>query len=226
MAYAESGQNGECGMSVVLIFSIVFIAVYLICLGLIFLKKTVSYRVGLDGKKHIFFSADGISWNTVIGNLLWALIGTFCLIYCVSLLVPVFWMLITSFKSELEFTLNAFDFPKVFHFENYINVLNKFTIIEGSMAYDLWDMLFNSLIFSTVGPTVSVFWITVTAYALSRFRFKGNKFIYNLGIVIMMFPIVGNIAAEMIFKQKIGLYDNMYVSIFIPPATPFPECTL
>ena len=82
-------------------------------------------------------------------------------------------------------------------------------------------MLFNSLYNATVGPLVGIFWITVVAYVMARFKFIGNSFIYNLGILIMMIPIVGSTAAQMIFKQKIGLYDQLYLSCLVPPATPF-----
>ena len=82
-------------------------------------------------------------------------------------------------------------------------------------------MLFNSIVYAGISPLVSVFWVTLVAYIMARYPFKGNAFIYNLGLIIMMFPIVGNTASDMIFKQKIGLYDNMYLSILVPPATAF-----
>ena len=34
------------------------------------------------------------------------------IIYCISMLFPLIWMVYTTFKSEFEFTINAFDFPQ------------------------------------------------------------------------------------------------------------------
>lgn len=59
------------------------------------------------------------------------------------------------------------------------------------------------------------------AYVMSRFRFRGNRFLYNLGIVLMLIPIVGNTASTMIIYKKWNLYDNLYAVLFIPPSTAF-----
>lgn len=157
----------------------------------------------------------------IISRVLWSLVGWLALVYCASLLVPLFWMLYTSFKSGFEYTIDTFGLPNEWHFENYAKILPMIKVEESGVIYDLPIMLFNSFYHAFVGPLQSNFWMAVVAYVIARINFKGGRFIYNLGLVIMLIPLTGSTAATMIFKQKIGLYDNLYLSDIIPPATPF-----
>lgn len=59
------------------------------------------------------------------------------------------------------------------------------------------------------------------AYVMSRFKWFGNKFLYSLGVLLMMVDIVGDSASRMIIYQKIGLYDNMYLMTALPTGTYF-----
>lgn len=186
------------------------------------LKPCLSYQTTESGKKFRFSSAP-LSTGFVVSRLLWALVGVVALVYCVSLIIPLVWMFYTSFKDTNQWTISTFALPTSWHPENYKTVLTLLEVPSNNpnKPYKLWDMLFNSIFYAGIAPLVSVFWIALVAYVMSRYRFVGNKFIYNLGILIMMFPIVGNTASEMIFKQKIGLYDNLYLQVFVPPATAF-----
>ena len=201
----------------------------LICLFLVYfaltaymlLKPCVSF-VSQDGKgKKLRFSTAPLTSGFIVSRIFWGVIGTTIIVFCLSLLLPLFWMLYTSFKTNNEYTISKFSLPKTWYSENYSIVLSKLYVQHAGKIYRLPAMLFNSIVYAGVSPFVSVFWVTLVAYVMARYPFKGNAFIYHLGIIIMMFPIVGNTASDMIFKQKIGLYDNMYLSILVPPATAF-----
>ncbi len=157
----------------------------------------------------------------VLSAAIWSAWGTLAIVYCVSLIIPIIWMLYTSFKPSWEYTLNTFSFPKEFMPSNYIRALQGLKITQGLYTYGAVDMFVNSLYYSILSPLNGIVWTTLVAYVMSRYRFRGSKFLYNLGIIIMLIPIVGNIAAQMILYTKLGLYDNMYVAILLPPATAF-----
>lgn len=202
---------------------ICIILVYAVLSSYFVLKPCLSVRAGEGGRK-LRFSSAPLTAGFIISRLLWGVVGTVALVYCVSLLVPLIWMLYTSFKDTNQWTISTFAWPTSWHPENFKTVLSLLEVPNKSdpnSPYKLWDMLFNSLYYAGISPFVSVFWTALVAYVMARCRFFGNKFIYSLGILIMMFPIVGNTASEMIFKQKIGLYDNLYAQVFIPPATAF-----
>ena len=43
---------------------------------------------------------------------------TIMVVFCITLIVPVVWALITSFKSNLDFIRNPFGLPKEWRFDN------------------------------------------------------------------------------------------------------------
>ncbi len=169
------------------------------------------------------FSFEAMTVSFVVSRLIWALIGVVMLVYAFTLIMPIFWMLYTSVKGHIAYIDSTFALPQLndLHFENYRHAIERLEITEGIYTYGLDDMLFNSFFAAIVGPLTGVFWTTLVAYIMSRFRFIGNRLLYNLGILLMMIPIVGNTASTMIIYKQWGLYDNLYVMTLIPPSTAF-----
>lgn len=200
---------------------IAFLVLFLVS----FSAKLVSFikRRTVSGKTKISLKA--VTGDKVASSCFWGIVGAVAIVYCISLIIPLAWSLMTAFKTPVDYILNSFGFPKVKKFglapENFINVLKRFQLRQGTRLYGLFDMLFNSLLYAIVPSLSGVFWMTAVAYVMARYKFWGNKALYNLGLVVMLIPIVGNMASSMIIKKAMGLYDNMYVSILIPPATAF-----
>lgn len=118
---------------------------------------------------------------------------------------PIVWMIINSFKSESEFTVNQFGFPKVFVLENYIN------------AWEIANLgvLFKNSIFICVTATViTVFLGALASYFLSRFTFKMNKLIYTFFIFGLLIPIHATLVPMFILMRNLGLLDTPITLIF------------
>lgn len=129
-------------------------------------------------------------------------IGIFVAI--VIVLFPFIWMLLTSFKKELDILTVP---PKIF-FEpvlaNYIYVFERSSIIKG---------LTNSLI--VVG---SVIMLTVpisllASYAFTRFNVGGGQLSFYI-LTVRMFPPIAAIIPYFVIFQNLGLLDNI-LSIII-----------
>lgn len=193
------------------------IVVYVVVLGILVIKNAIS-RDKMT-KKYTFSYKYAL--KILPGKAFWALIGAIAVIYALSLLLPIIWMLLTSFKDMTEYTRNKFGIPVEWHFENFLIVLQKFEHQAGGKVFGIVDMLLNSIIYSCGNPIVSIFWIYSMAYVMSRFKFWGNKFLYNLGVLLMMVSLVGSSASQMIIYKNIGLYDNLYLNIIMPPSTAF-----
>lgn len=150
------------------------------------------------------------------------------LVYCVSLILPLVWMLYTTFKTEFEFTLDAFAFPKHIGevgFSNYGEMFKLFTmkaIKNGEeYTYNFLHMTGYSLIWATSTSLINVFFTTLVAYVVAKYKFFGRNFIYALGIFVMITPIVGNLPSAMLVKQALGVYNNLWLSILTSPVTVF-----
>lgn len=144
-------------------------------------------------------------------------------LYCASLLLILVWMLLSSFKTEVDYALNQFGFPQQWTWENFAYIFDpdkmnlKINTGQGLVQFGIWDMFLNSLIRSGVCTLVIVFVMTLVAYVLARYKFIGNKFIYALGIFVMVCPVVGNLPSAMLVRKALGIYDNLVMYILTCP---------
>lgn len=158
----------------------------------------------------------------IISKILLTAMWVVLVVYCISLLVLPIWMLITSVKDPIEYASNTFGLPDSFNFDNYVSVFNKLKIsIDDFTTYNMFHMLGFSLLYSLGSSFVNVFCTTCMAYILSKYKFFGRDFIYNLGIIIMIVPIIGALPSAMLVKKQLGVYDNMLMHIITSPATCF-----
>ena len=110
----------------------------------------------------------------------YAISYTFLITMALFMLLPFYWMIITSLKTEaeIELTVPTF-FPHVLALKNYpvaIKTLNA------------WRLILNTVIvgfFSTLGTLVTT---VLAAFAFSRIPFKGRETIFNIFLATMMIP--------------------------------------
>ncbi|MBQ8394341.1 MAG: carbohydrate ABC transporter permease [Clostridia bacterium] len=156
--------------------------------------------------------------SKVLLTVMWILLA----VYCISLLILPLWMIFTSFKDPIEYATNRFGFPSSISFENYTSVFNKLKIsIDDFTTYNMFHMFGFSVLYSLGSSFVGVFFTTCMAYVLSKYKFFGRNFIYNLGIVIMIVPIIGGLPSAMLVRKQLGVYNNMFMHIITSPATCF-----
>ena len=147
-----------------------------------------------------------------------AIVGLF--IYAISMLIPFIWMVFTSFKDNIDYTLNTFSLPQRWHFDNYVKVFKmlRITVIDwevGSRELGIEHMALNSLIASGLGSFIGLIQPTLTAYIVSKYRFRGRNFIYALGIFVMILPVYGSLAIALRFGKFVGYYDNLPLLVLL-----------
>ena len=108
--------------------------------------------------------------NSVIMNVLFVF---FC-IYAATLLLPLVWMFINSFKpNNNEFFYDQWRFTS-FTFENY-----KLLFVGEN---NIMEMFFNTLILALTIPTVSAFFSLCAGHAVASFNYKLKGVIYFIFI--------------------------------------------
>lgn len=129
-------------------------------------------------------------------------------LYSVSLIYPFIWMFINSMKGATEFeTGNPFAFPVEWRFYNYRRAFEMLNLDDGTTFY---DMIFNSVWYTVLSSSLSVFTCTVTGYCLSKYDFKAKGIIYAIAIFCMTIPIVGSMASYYRVIGELGLYDTPF----------------
>lgn len=128
-----------------------------------------------------------------------------------TLIVPVLWMIMSSFKGALEYMGGyAFDLPEKWLFSNY------------SMAFDVlnvgntnfFGMIFNSLWYTGIATFLGIFIPAATGYVMAKYKFPGKEVIFSVAIISMVIPIVGATASRMKIIASLGVYDSpLYVIV-------------
>lgn len=139
--------------------------------------------------------------------ILWVTFVVFAL-YAISLLYPIVWLLLNSFREPTDVALNPFGFPTGY-VQNYIDALT----IEVNST-NLLGMFGHSIILVIGCTFVSIFVPAVTGYVCAKFEFPGRKLLYGLAISSMLIPAIGTLTATYKLMIALGLF-NTHVGIII-----------
>lgn len=163
-----------------------------------------------------------------------------CVVLCLYVATIVFsllWGLLTSFKSDLDFTRarNYWGLPawglseSEIKFGNYQIVVDNFTRLIGSLkaswrvngvrvthksTNNLFTVLLNTILYAGVGACIFSLVPCVVGYMVAKYKFKFSGFIYSMCLAIMVIPSVGIYPAEIALLRNLGLYDT-WIGYFI-----------
>jgi len=126
-------------------------------------------------------------------------------------LLPFFWMLVSSFKSQRElFAYPPKFFPSVWKWQNYKQVLSA-----GSISF--FQMFLNSMKVTIPVVIFNITFSSLAAYAFARINFPYKKFIFMLFISSMMIPSAVVMVPRFMFFTKLKLIDT-YLPLILPSA--------
>lgn len=122
---------------------------------------------------------------------------------------PIYWMLISSVKSQEEILLAVPTFwPREFHFENYLNVLSR-----GNFAKYYW----NTAVMTAgilIGQVVTGIF---AGYGFSKGKFKGQNVCFIIVLGALMIPLQVTFIPLYIMMANWGLSDT-FLGLILPSA--------
>ena len=125
-------------------------------------------------------------------------------VYCITLLFPLIWMMYASLNDEIGYTLSPLGLPKKLEFSNFSKVISvlKVTVMKNGMITDvrIGGLFINSILWAFVNAAFGVLIQAHVAFVMAKYKFFGRRFLYNLGIFIMMVPIVGNLPSALLLR--------------------------
>ncbi|MBR3864493.1 MAG: carbohydrate ABC transporter permease [Clostridia bacterium] len=152
--------------------------------------------------------------RTGSAKVVFAIFFVLFVMYSITLLYPLFWMLLNSVRDVVDYniaiaTKKAFSLDIVFDFTNYVRVAE----VIGNTKFSYWEMVLNSLWTTTISAFLAIFMSTVCGYCLSKYDFKLKAILYGIAIVRMILPIVGSDGAALRFYGETGLFDTPWYLI-------------
>lgn len=128
----------------------------------------------------------------------------FFVIHALTLFYPFLWCILNSFKSNFDFLENPFGLPREFMFENFARVFTEVKINGARIG----QMYLNSIWMTILYVVANIGCSTLSAYALSKFRFPGKTLIFSIAILIQVMPIIGTGPALYKFLYTFGIANN------------------
>ena len=140
--------------------------------------------------------------------VLWIMLGIFC-IYGFTLIFPLIWALINSFKPVRAFNEgDKFGFPQNPTLDNYRTVMG--TLSDSGL--NIFESLWNSIWMSTLSTVLGLIASSLTSYVVAKYRFKMSGFIYALVIFVQIIPLVGGITGMYkLLHQTLGIANNPFL---------------
>lgn len=141
--------------------------------------------------------------------------STYVIILASSLiyLFPILWLTLASFsKSGSIYSFDGF-FPKEYSLASF----NKLFFDTGTYNYPRWFL--NTLYVSTLSALIGTFLTILTAYCMSRFRFKSRKKLMMATLVLGMFPSFMTMTAVYILMTQFNMINRHWGLILIYSAS-------
>ncbi|XME02243.1 carbohydrate ABC transporter permease [Lachnospiraceae bacterium C1.1] len=126
--------------------------------------------------------------------------------FTILCLYPIYWLLLSSFKTNQELYTNTWGLPENWSPVNYINAITK----GGILKY-----FGNSMIVSVSAVIITVIFATMASYAISRMNWKLSKAVYGIFLLGMMIPIYALIIPMFSIFKSMGLL-NTYLAVILP----------
>lgn len=161
-------------------------------------------------------------------------IYTFLVIIALFIIIPFYYMLLTSLQTyqEIEYTEVINLWPKNWAWENYASIFslrtragneasssNFFEIMAGNITgnpveiYSIWTMYANTIIIAVVTTLGTVVSVVFSAFAFARLEFKGKEIIFSLLLATMMIP--GEIYTITNY-QMLATMKDQYIVLILP----------
>jgi multiple sugar transport system permease protein len=154
---------------------------------------------------------DGILFNIAKYLLL--------VIILLFLLFPLYWVLITSFKTNME----AYRYPPTFypHSPTASSFIKLFTEHNQFFVYYR-----NNLIVSAAVALLCCVFATFSGYSMARFKNRWGRAFFALLLVSQMFPVISRMISLYVILGTLGIINTLGGLIFALLAAQVPFCII
>ncbi len=113
---------------------------------------------------------------------------------------PILWLLVSSFRPNLDLSNRPFDFPSAFIMDNYKNVIQKSNI---------FIYMKNTAIVAVVSLTLIVMISSMAAFALSKLKFKYSRKVYAYFIAGLTIPYMVTVIPLFTMFTSLHIIDSL-----------------
>ena len=127
-------------------------------------------------------------------------------ILAVIWILPIFWIVLTSFRAEPGAYTNTF-LPQGYTFNNYIKLFTDRNVLNFP------KMFMNTFIIAIFTCFFSTFFVLSVSYSLSRMRFAFRRPYMNIAMILGLFPGFMAMVAQYFILKAMGLTEGSMIRI-------------
>ena len=139
-------------------------------------------------------------------NMVNVLVHVFLAVLSFIWVLPVFWVVLTSFRGEKGSYVTTF-FPKTYTFDNYIKLFTDTSILNFP------KMFMNTLIIAIFTCIISTVFVLSVAYCMSRMGFKMRKPFMNVAMILGLFPSFMSMIAVYFILKALGMAEGSMIRV-------------
>lgn len=120
--------------------------------------------------------------------------------------LPIFWVVLTSFRGEKGSYVTTF-FPKTYTINNYVKLFTDTSILNFP------KMFVNTFIIAIFTCIISTIFVLSVSYTMSRMRFNMRKPFMNVAMILGLFPSFMSMIAVYYILKALGLTEGSMIRI-------------
>jgi N-acetylglucosamine transport system permease protein len=141
------------------------------------------------------------------------IVRIFLIIFTLFFMYPLFWNLMSSFKTNAEFLMNQVSFPKQLEWDNYVRAFTK----ANMGAY-----VFNSFFVVALSSVLLLFFVIPVSYALARYRFFGSGLIEAVFMMCIFIQVTYIMVPLYVRLNSLNMIDSLPALSLVYAVTSFP----
>ena len=142
-------------------------------------------------------------------KVLYIMVSLVFALVAASYLYILIWMFISACKTHNEIIMEPFGLPKTWLWEHFGETFRTLEV-NGT---GFFQMLFNSIWFSTIPVIINQFTTALFAYTCTKYKFPTSRLPYIITMVMITLPIYGTGGAAYRLNYQLGLINN-YAAVF------------
>ncbi|TDF96805.1 carbohydrate ABC transporter permease [Paenibacillus piri] len=135
-----------------------------------------------------------------------AIFWTLLTVYGLLTLYPLFWLVVSAFKTNLEFMNSPFGLPEVWQLDNFVRAWKS---SKMGIAFS------NSVIVSIVSLVFTLFISALASFVIARLRFRFKGWVLGFFVVGMLIPIHSTLVPLFILMKQMSIL-NTYWALILP----------
>lgn len=130
--------------------------------------------------------------------------------------IPIYYLIVTTFKTPKEASAGPLSLPRVWVFQNYIDAFKN-------MEYP--RSLFNTMEITVLAVGIIVLVTSLAGYALARTKTRWGNRLFLLFLAGLMVPFQMNIVSLFKIVKNVGLMNTVWAVILVDVAINVPQGT-